>query len=105
MRFDQASKLKWFLLDEEGLDLYSNLCGVRVHRLSDDDIAGYRKRGAKCYGTHAIRIIRYSRATHNPKDIECISEWCDITHDTFRAMSYELRDIRREAMEKSLIHR
>lgn len=105
MRFDVACKLKWCLLNEDGLDLYSNLCGVRVHQLSKDEVQEYRKRGAKCYGNACIRIFRYSKATHDIMDLECISEWCDITHDTFRAMVSELRYIRKEAIEKSIINR
>lgn len=102
MRFDQACKLKWCLLNEDGLDLYSNLCGVRIHQLSKHEVLEARKWGAKCYGTYCIRIFRYNKATHDVKDLECITEWCDITHDTFRAMTSELRDIRRKAIEKSI---
>ena len=99
MTYHQAYKMKWLLTNNDGLNLRSNLCDVRIHRLSQSDILGYRKRGAFCYGVHAIRIIRYSNPSHNIEDIEEIIEWCDLTHETFRAMSYELRDIRRDSIK------
>ncbi len=74
MRYDQAVRLKRYLLDNYG----SDKCAIRIHCLNKDDLKYYRERNAKFYGVHTIRI-------HILID-DSISEYGCITKYTLKSM-------------------